>query len=278
MSWDAFICHASEDKDDFVRQLANELRKAGLEIWYDEFSLRLGDSLRRSIEKGLSESDYGIVVLSPNFFQKKWPQDELDGLVQREIKNRKVILPIWHNISHDEVAKYSPILADRVAVKSSDALDHVVRKLLEVIRPPLTADRAPATALAGPSRDEAPMDPLLPLTKANLVAYERKIGPGIDWELFVLGHYHQLRELFVHTMGQLIEAIEDSRARQELDEIYDRLLGRKADPIGIFAFQPFVFLLGAFGRQLVEQAVLSSQEYRERKGRLNSRGWQTAYQ
>jgi len=84
-NYDAFISHASEDKDDLARPLAEFLKKAGFSIWYDEFQLRVGDSLRRSIDKGLANSRFGIVVLSPNFFAKNWPQYELDGLVAKEI-------------------------------------------------------------------------------------------------------------------------------------------------------------------------------------------------
>ena len=99
MLFDVFICHASEDKDDFVRPLAEQLRENHVEVWYDEFSLKVGDSLRRSIDIGLSKSRYGIVVLSKQFFKKAWSQWELDGLVQRQIKAKtKLILPIWHNI------------------------------------------------------------------------------------------------------------------------------------------------------------------------------------
>ncbi len=97
MLFDAFISHASEDKNDFVRALAERLRKEHIEVWYDEFSLRLGDSLRRSIDRGLAQSRFGIVVLSKkNFFDKAWPQWELDGLVARDIEHRGTILPIWH--------------------------------------------------------------------------------------------------------------------------------------------------------------------------------------
>ena len=63
-TFDVFISHASEDKDDFVRDLANSLQRHGLKVWYDEFTLRVGDSLRRSIENGLKNSSYGVVVLS----------------------------------------------------------------------------------------------------------------------------------------------------------------------------------------------------------------------
>lgn len=68
--YDAFISHASEDKDDLVRPLAEELIKNGLSIWYDEFKLKVGDSLRRSIDAGLARSKFGIVILSPSFFAK----------------------------------------------------------------------------------------------------------------------------------------------------------------------------------------------------------------
>jgi hypothetical protein len=96
--WDAFVSHASEDSAVFARPLAQALRDAGLRIWYDEFALKVGDSLRRSIDRGLSRSRYGIVVLSPSCFAKEWPQKELDGLIAREIDGTKVILPVWHDI------------------------------------------------------------------------------------------------------------------------------------------------------------------------------------
>lgn len=135
IQWDAFICHASEDKDTFVRQLANELINQGARVWYDEFTLRIGDSLRRSIDKGLAKSRYGIVVLSHAFFAKEWPQKELDGLVVRERNGQQIILPVWLNVSVEDVAGYSLPLADRVATKASEGLDRVVAQLLSILRP-----------------------------------------------------------------------------------------------------------------------------------------------
>jgi len=132
--WDVFISHASEDKDIFVRKLADELGKS-LRVWYDEFTLKVGDSLRRSIDKGLARSRYGVVVLSHNFFRKEWPQKELDGLVTMERDGRKVILPIWLDVDAVEIMRYSPLLADRVAAKVSDGLKQVVAELLRVLKP-----------------------------------------------------------------------------------------------------------------------------------------------
>ncbi|HEX3553531.1 MAG TPA: toll/interleukin-1 receptor domain-containing protein [Thermoanaerobaculia bacterium] len=127
--WDIFISHASEDKDQVVRPLAEELRQRGLTVWYDEFSLTLGDSLRQTIDEGLAQSRFGVVVLSRSFFAKEWPQRELGGLISREASVGKVILPILHGVSYEDLAKYSPILADRLAIRSEKG----VRALAEAI-------------------------------------------------------------------------------------------------------------------------------------------------
>jgi hypothetical protein len=130
--YDVFIAHASEDKN-FVTPFALSLRQKGLEVWYDDFVLKVGDSLRREIDKGLTQSRYGIVVLSHNFFGKDWPQKELDGLAAREQLGGKIILPVWHNIDKEEVASYSPTLADIYAVKSSAGIETVTAEIIEAI-------------------------------------------------------------------------------------------------------------------------------------------------
>jgi hypothetical protein len=136
MMYDVFVSHASEDKDDFVRPLAEALRQNRVEVWYDEFTLRPGDSLRRSIDAGLAKSRFGIVVLSRSFFSKGWPQWELDGLVNRQVSGGStVILPIWHGVGRQEIEGYSHSLADKVAIPSSVGLEEVVRRLLQVIHP-----------------------------------------------------------------------------------------------------------------------------------------------
>jgi TIR domain len=119
VGYDAFISHASEDKEKLVRPLASALTKLGFRVWYDEFALRVGDSLRQSIDKGLINSRFGIVILSPSFFAKNWPQYELNGLTSREIAGQNVILPVWFKITKDDLLAYSPALADKVAVMTN---------------------------------------------------------------------------------------------------------------------------------------------------------------
>lgn len=131
---DVFISHASEDKDAVVRPLAVALVAEGLNVWYDEFELRIGDSLRRKIDKGLANSRVGLVVLSHSFIAKGWTNYELDGIVTRSVSGEQVLLPIWHNISKQEVVAYSPSLADRVARSTAThTVEEIAKEIAELI-------------------------------------------------------------------------------------------------------------------------------------------------
>jgi hypothetical protein len=141
-AWDVFISHASEDKQAFVRPFARTLQDLGVRVWYDEFTLHIGDSISRSIDRGLAESRYGIVVLSQAFLRKQWTEYELRGLTAREIEEGRRILPIWHGVSKREVLRFSPTLADKLAVNtaSADAVD-VAMQVVREVRPDLYASR-----------------------------------------------------------------------------------------------------------------------------------------
>lgn len=132
--YDFFISHATEDKETFVRPLAELLTKNGHKVWYDEFQLKIGDSLRKKIDEGLKLSKYGIAVLSRDFFRKNWTEYELNGLVAREMNGVKVILPIWHNVTRDEVLSFSPTLADKVALNTAIySLEEIAAELKKLI-------------------------------------------------------------------------------------------------------------------------------------------------
>ncbi|UUE37826.1 TIR domain-containing protein [Pectobacterium aroidearum] len=135
IEYDLFISHASEDKEEFVRPLAETLERMGVKVWYDEFTLKVGDSLRKSIDHGLVKSKFGTVILSTAFCSKNWTQYELDSMVAREMNGYKMILPIWHKISKDEVIKFSPALADKVALNTSiSSIQEIAGELSEVIK------------------------------------------------------------------------------------------------------------------------------------------------
>src|SRR5262245_44710465 len=120
--WDLFISHASEDKESVVRSLAEALEQHGLAIWFDEQTLRLGDSLRQKIDEGLANCRFGVVVISHAFLSKEWPQRELDALLSREDSGAKRVLPVWHGITVEDLRAKSPILSSRLAISTSRAL------------------------------------------------------------------------------------------------------------------------------------------------------------
>jgi hypothetical protein len=130
-----FISHDSRDKDEIARPLARALQRLHCPVWYDEFSLRVGDSLRESIERGLTTSRFCILILTPNFLAKGgWPKREYDTAFTREVlENVRVFLPVWHGVTKEDVYKYSPILADRVGLLWSKGVDDVCKQLFRTI-------------------------------------------------------------------------------------------------------------------------------------------------
>jgi hypothetical protein len=134
---DLFISHASEDKNNFVQPLALALIARGVSVWYDEYEIQVGDSIRQKIDEGLARSQYGLVVLSPDFFlkTKTWPRRELDGLVSGEdATGQRRILPVWYNLDFKAVQKHSPTLAGIRAIDASkstqaEIVDQLVKRL-----------------------------------------------------------------------------------------------------------------------------------------------------
>lgn len=132
--WDVFISHASEDKEEFVRPLAEALQRCGVRVWYDEFELKTGDSLLDSIDKGLKNLKFGIIVCSPCFFEKNWANYELKSLLIRQINDERVILPIWHNIDKDYIREKSLYLLDIKALSTEMPWNDLLDKILETVR------------------------------------------------------------------------------------------------------------------------------------------------
>jgi hypothetical protein len=92
------------------------------------------DSLRAKIDEGLSHSRFGAVILSEALFAKHWPQRELNALVALESNTRKVLLPILHGINQQQVARYSPILTDKLSTSTHRGIQHVAMEIANAIR------------------------------------------------------------------------------------------------------------------------------------------------
>ena len=135
--WDVFVSFASEDREAVARPLALLLQQLGLQVWYDEMELRVGDRISHRIQEGLAKCRYGVVVLSHSFFAKRYPQWELDGLTQRDLSADNLILPLWRGVDAHDVRSCWPSLADRFAVKWQDGIHVVATELVRVVSPEL---------------------------------------------------------------------------------------------------------------------------------------------
>lgn len=133
--YDVFISHASEDKSPFVDDLVKALQDRDVIVWYDSINIGWGDSLRTQIDNGLKKSTFGIVILSENYIKKGWTQYELEGLFNIEMTKGKTILPIWHNITKQQVMDFSAPLAGRKALTTATmTADEIADTFVELIK------------------------------------------------------------------------------------------------------------------------------------------------
>lgn len=134
-SVDVFISHATEDKDEVARPLAEALQSRGVSIWFDELSIGWGQPIHRAIEQGIANARFGLVIISAKFMEKQWTQAELDGLYGRQMgqpDGSGIILPVWHRVTADEVQSKLPMIASLKALNTGvssieDIADEVAR-------------------------------------------------------------------------------------------------------------------------------------------------------
>lgn len=151
---DAFVSHCSRCKALFVRPLVECLHEQGLLLWYDEYSMQPGDSLSASIDRGLARANSGIVVISPAFIETAvasgWTHYELRGLVSNSIgPHGRRIVPVWLDVTREEVLAWSPPIADLIAIDASGkGIEEIALEILRVLAPDRTGGLARMRLLA----------------------------------------------------------------------------------------------------------------------------------
>lgn len=131
MGWDVFISYASEDRVKAATPLKEALEAAGLSVWIDKEQVKIGEGFRRSIDVGLGHSKHGVVILSPRFFAKPWPQQELDAIFERHVNSgRRVLIPVVLDMTADEIRTHSSLLAGMKLLFVKDGLQSVVQDII----------------------------------------------------------------------------------------------------------------------------------------------------
>jgi len=193
-SWDAFISHASEDKEAFVLPLASLLRGAGFRLWLDVWCLEIGASLSMSIQQGLVESRFGIVILSHAFFAKQWPRTELGAMLAAQNTQARVILPVWYGVNEKDVRRDAALMADRVAAKSDEGITGVAEKLIRALKVGLQTDTSSSSSA--------------PITLDAITQLTNRLYPGRGVDQFWQARmFADLDSLMFRSIGDLERAV-----------------------------------------------------------------------
>lgn len=125
--YDVFISPANADKEELIEELYNSLDKLGIKIFYDKEVLEWGDKWKDKILEGTKKAEFAIIVISENFFDREWTERELVEFLNRQNRNgQKLILPILHNITVDQLKEKYPSIADIQAIDSAKyTCDHI---------------------------------------------------------------------------------------------------------------------------------------------------------
>ncbi|MGC9963921.1 MAG: toll/interleukin-1 receptor domain-containing protein [Syntrophobacteraceae bacterium] len=88
-----FLCHASEDKA-LVNRLAEDLMGRGIDVFFDKWEIRSGDSIRRKIDAGLHNCTHFIAVLTPQSIDKEWVNTEIDAAFVLKVEGQCKFIPL----------------------------------------------------------------------------------------------------------------------------------------------------------------------------------------
>ncbi|WP_375575543.1 toll/interleukin-1 receptor domain-containing protein [Paracidovorax oryzae] len=127
-----FISYATEDEE-YAKELASSLQWLGLSVWFAPIALQIGGKLLDSINAGMMASQYGLLLLSSTYIEKKWTSYELDVLHRQHIEQDKSLLPIWHGISKQQLDNWNPGLSGIIALQSKDGAHNIAKKIANVI-------------------------------------------------------------------------------------------------------------------------------------------------
>ena len=132
---DVFLCHAWDDRKGSAKELHDVLESIGVSVWFSEKDVLLGSSLLREIDKGLSKSRVGIVLVTPALLRRLAAQ----GIADKELSAllaRDLLVPIIHDTTYESLREVSPLLGSRSGLSTAeDTFADIAAKLSELVAP-----------------------------------------------------------------------------------------------------------------------------------------------
>lgn len=107
-----YLAHGTEDKA-VARPLAEGLMARGIDLWFDEWEIHPGDSLRKKMEQGLGRCTHFVVLLTSVSITKPWVNEEMDVGLLRAVEGSARFIGLRHNLDVSQVplflqTRYTP--------------------------------------------------------------------------------------------------------------------------------------------------------------------------
>jgi hypothetical protein len=204
---DIFICHAGEDKDDIVRPMVEAFTQAGISCWYDEAEIQWGDSITKKVNEGLAVSRYVLVVLSPAFMEKNWPQRELNAVLNQEASSGEVkVLPLLVGSEEEkrQILATFPLLNDKQYLPWDGDLDNIVNSMLSRLGKERESLPQPGSAPTRPSPGLR-----IPLPRIKKQFSQR------DKDLFLRSAFNVVKQYFRDALAKLDDQYEEANTNFE---------------------------------------------------------------
>ena len=207
--YDVFISHAVEDKIPIANELYRRLEQKNLKVWYSGSELSVGDRLTESIHTSLDQCRFGVVIISPTYLSKIWALNEFFFLLTKEKDGQKVILPVLYDITPEQLAYRSTLMAEMFAVRADKGLEYVTEKLYQEIQ----KQRAKDAAMKEPAGRN-------PLSKKRIAVFLMTLLLFIVGVLSLRSSFHDSpeRDFIEKVIQKRIDEVQ-RRAKHDLTEI-----------------------------------------------------------
>ena len=191
MKKDVFICHASEDKIDIIHPLIEAFDNNKISYWFDEAEIKWGDSLTVKVNEGLRISKYVIVVLSPNFISKTWPEREFNAALNMELSSGEVkVLPLLVGSEKEkkEILNRYPLINDKKYLPWDSSIDNILKEMLF---------RLGKRSSQLEQQNKEPIDFDLPKIKKKFSTHDK--------DIFLKEAFEKLRDYFQNALKKMDE-------------------------------------------------------------------------
>ena len=126
-----FLAYSSKDSV-MAERIAEMLMQRGIDVWWDKWCIRSGDSLRRKVDGGIKDCTHFAVLLTEDSVRSSWVNKEMDAGFMKELGNKCKFIPLRYEFA---VSNLPPTLAGIMSPKiNEDTMEEDIDQLANDIR------------------------------------------------------------------------------------------------------------------------------------------------